>query len=158
MADYVGVVRAGAGTGLVDSRNAGPVSLLGQATGLGGGALQMAQAIVSLAVVAATLLAAWRVREPVTSLAIASAMSLMTLPVTWYHYPVALVPVAIALVIRYPATRSRVVLATVVVDAAIAYLPLLWLAVAVLLVACLAPDGTRTHGTPVPVTGRTTGF
>ncbi len=156
--DYVAVVRAGAGAGLVDPRNAGPVSLLGQSTGLGGGALPMAQAIVVLAVVAATLLAAWRLRDPVTSLAIASAASLMTLPVTWYHYPVALIPVAIALTIRYPGTRLYVALAAVVLDLAIAYLPLLWLAVVVLLVACLASDGTRTHGTPVPVTERTTGL
>ena len=38
--DYVQVVRAGAGAGLVDPRNVGPVSLIGQATGLDGAALR----------------------------------------------------------------------------------------------------------------------
>lgn len=135
--DYVAVVRAGAGAGLVDARNLGPVSLLGQATGLGGGALQAAQVLVALAVAAATLVAAWRVRDPLTSVAIASAASLVTLPVTWYHYPVALIPVAVALAIGHPAARPRLVLAVVVADLAIAYPPLLWLAVAILLVACV---------------------
>ena len=53
--DYMQVVRVGAGAGLVDARNIGPVSLLGQATGLDGSALQVAQAVVALAVVVVTV-------------------------------------------------------------------------------------------------------
>ena len=151
--DYLQVVRVGAGAGLVDARNIGPVSLLGQATGLGGSALQVAQAVVALAVAAVTLLAAWRVRDPLTSVALASAASLMTLPVTWYHYPVALIPVAIALAIGHPAARPRLVLAVVIADVAIAYPPLLWLAVGVLLEACVE-SARRTGAQPAPALAR----
>jgi hypothetical protein len=134
--DYVAVVRAGAGAGLVDPRNAGPVSLLGQLTGAEQGTLQAAQAVVTLSVLVVTVLAASRVRDPVASVAIASAASLMTLPVTWYHNPTALIPLAILLVLSSSAARARVALAVIVVDVAIAFLPLLWLAVGVLLAAC----------------------
>ncbi len=151
--DYVAVVRAGAGAGLVDVRNAGPVSLLGQATGLGGGGLQVAHAVVSLVAVGATLLAAWRVRDPITSVAIASVASLVTLPVTWYHYPVVLIPVAIALAVRHPGTRLHVALAVLVADLAIAYLPLLWLAVALILVASAA-SVSRTSARTRPAIAR----
>lgn len=135
--DYVAVVRAGTGAELVDARNLGPVSLLGQATALGAGALQAAQAVVTLLVIVVSVVAAMRIRDPLTSLAIAMSASLVTLPVTWYHYPVALMPVAIALAIRHPASRPRVVLAVVVVDLAIAIPALAWLAVAILLVAAI---------------------
>ena len=95
--DYVAVVRAGAGAELVDPRNLGPVSLLGQATGIDGDALRVAQAVVTLVAAALTVLAALRVKDPVASLAVAFAASLVVLPVTWYHYPVALVPIGLAL-------------------------------------------------------------
>ncbi len=54
--DYVAVVRSGAGAQLVDPRNAGPISLLGQATGISGGALQAAQLVVTLVVVVVAVL------------------------------------------------------------------------------------------------------
>ena len=41
--DYVTVVRAGAGAGLVDPRNIGPVSLIGQATGMDAAGLRWIQ-------------------------------------------------------------------------------------------------------------------
>jgi hypothetical protein len=135
--DYVAVVRAGAGAELVDPRNMGPVSLLGQATGLDDQALRVAQVVVTASVLIVSALAALRVRDPLASVAIAAAASLATLPVTWYHYPVALIPVAAALAIGHPATRPRVVIALVVLDIAIVSGWLLWTAVIVLLVAAL---------------------
>ena len=45
--DYVAVIRAGAGAELVDPRNLGPVSLLGQATGMDAQALRVAQVVVT---------------------------------------------------------------------------------------------------------------
>jgi Glycosyltransferase family 87 len=154
--DYVAVAQAGAGADLVDPRNLGPVSLLGQATGLGATGLRLAQLAVTLVAVAGTALAAWRVRDPLGSLAIAVVLSLITLPVTWYHYPVALIPVGAALVLSRPATRPWIAAALVLVDLAIGVGPLLWLALAVLVVAAIRPAGTPANDPPVPVTERTT--
>jgi hypothetical protein len=135
--DYAQVIRTGANAELVDPKNLGPVSLLGQATGADGAVLRMVQAVIALLVAAGCAFAGWSIRDPLLSLGLASAATLVTLPVTWYHYPVALLPLAIALAVRHPAARPRVVLAVVVVDVAIAWLPLAWLAVAILLVAAL---------------------
>ena len=137
--DYVTVIRAGSGASLVDPRNIGPVSLLGQATGMEGRALVAAQAVVVLAVAGISVLAATKVRDPLTSVAIAIAASLCTLPVTWYHYPVALIPVGVALAIGRPASRRLLVLAVLVVDLAIAIPALVWLAVALLVSAAAYP-------------------
>jgi hypothetical protein len=139
--DYVTVVRAGAGAAVIDPRNVGPVSLLGQLVALDAGAARAAQAVVSLAAVVVTALAAIRVREPVASLGVAIAASLVVLPVTWYHYPVALIPVAIVLVLGRPAARGVVALAAVVADVAIGPIVLLWPAVGLLLLA--GRRGTR---------------
>ena len=57
------------------------------------------------------------------------------LPVTWYHYPVALMPVAAALAIRDPRSRPWIALAIVLVDVGIVALPLVWVGVAVVLYA-----------------------
>lgn len=150
--DYLTVVRTGAGVELVDPRNLGPVSLLGQATGIDGSALRIAQVGVAILVAAVTTIAALRVRDPLVSVSLAMAASLVTLPVTWYHYPVALLPVTVALALAHPATRPRLMLAIVVVDLAIAWPALVWLAVAILLVSAgeAARRGTREAGSARP--------
>ena len=135
--DYVAVVKAGAGAELVDPRNLGPVSLLGQATGMDASALRIAQVVVTALAVVATVLAALRVKDLLTSLAIAITASLVMLPVTWYHYPVALIPVGLALAILHPGARPRVALAIVVASVAIAFPPLIWVSVGILLAACI---------------------
>ena len=142
--DYVAVLRAGAGAAVVDPRNVGPVSLLGQVVPLDGTGVRLALAVVSLAALAITALAAWRVRDPLASVAAAIAASLAVLPVTWYHYPVALVPVGVALAVFRPASLARVAVATIVADLAIAFTPLLWVAVGVLLAG--ARPGLRYPG------------
>ncbi len=140
--DYVHVVGAGSGAAVVDPRNVGPVSLLGQVVPLDGTGVRLAQAVVSLAALAVTVLAAWRVRDPLASVALAIAASLVVLPVTWYHYPVALIPVGIVLVVLRPASRAWVAVAAVVADMAIGFIPLLWVAVGVLLAATrVSADG-----------------
>jgi hypothetical protein len=132
--DYVQVARTGAGADLVDPRNIGPVSLIGQATGMDHVALRWVQVAVTLGVVAVTVLVALRVRSPLLAMGLVTVASLVTLPVTWYHYPVALIPLAIALTLWHPAARPRVLLAAGILVVAIAWLPLTWLAIAVLLV------------------------
>jgi hypothetical protein len=133
--DYAAVIRTGAGAQLVDPRNMGPVSLLAQATGMDAQALRVAQVVVTLGAAVVTGLAAWRVRDPIASLSIAFAASLVVLPVTWYHYPVALVPIGLALAITRPASRPWVAAAIAVAGVAIAVGPLLWVAVAIIVVA-----------------------
>ena len=88
--------------------------------GLGGAALAAIQLVILFIVLAVTVLAAWRVPDRVTSFALVSAASLAALPVTWYHYPAAMLPVAIALAVRSPASRPWLVGALVLVDLAIA--------------------------------------
>ena len=133
--DYVAVVGAGTGAAVVDPRNLGPVSLLGQVASLDGTGVRAAQAVVALVALVVTVLAAVRVRDPLASVAVAITACLVVLPVTWYHYPVALIPVGVALVAFRPASRARVALAGVLASLAIAFTPLLWLAVGVLLAA-----------------------
>ena len=151
--DYVAVVRSAGGASLVDPRNARPVSLIGLVLGLDGPVLVGLQVVVVGAVVVVTLLAGARVRDPLASFAIVAAASLVTLPITWYHYLGALIPVAIALAARYPATRMLLALAGAVAGLAMAFLPLMWIAVAVLIVvACRQPEGWAKTGRTLPVT------
>ena len=70
----------------------------------------------------------------------------MILPITWYHYPVALMPFGIAASRGWRrassvAHRPLVVAAVVVASLSIAWLPALWIAVA-LLVAAVATSGS----------------
>ncbi len=152
--DYVEVLRAGANADLVDARNIAPVSLIAQATGIDGAALRWIQVAIVAGVIALTAVAALRVSDPVLSVALVSAATLVTLPVTWYHYPVALLPIGAALAIGHPATRPRLVLAIALADVAIVWLPLVWVAVAVLLVAAWEASRRVTRdahaGPPLP--------
>jgi hypothetical protein len=145
--DYVAVVRAGSGADLVDPRNAGPAAQI--AATIGGTArdaealARMLQVLVSLIALLATVAVAWRLRDPIESLAWAAAASLVTLPVTWYHYPSALLPFAAAALFRSGSqsrsgaatTRALVVGAAIAAAVAIAFLPLLYVAVGLLLAA-----------------------
>jgi hypothetical protein len=138
--EYGSVVRAGTNAVIVDPRNAGPAALL---VGAIGGDDALARSIhlgVGVAAVVLTVWAGWRRRDPLEGFAWATAASLATLPVTWYHYPSALLPVAIAAWLRAaPAVRKRVALtlvgAEVVAAAALVALPLLWAAVGCVILA-----------------------
>jgi hypothetical protein len=144
-ADYVTVIGAGSRADLVDPRNAGPAAQLALLVGGGSGSalartLQIPVAALALIV---TAVAAIRLTDPVESLAWAAAASLVVLPVTWYHYPSALIPFAIVALLRSralaPAIAQRVGLmtavATVVAAIAIAWLPLLYVAIGLVLAA-----------------------
>ena len=105
-ADYLAVVRAGTGADLVDPRNMGPAGQLGLAFGLDATAVRLVHLAVAIGAVAITAWSAWRHRDPVQSLGWAALASLVTLPVTWYHYPAALLPFAIAALVRRPRRPS----------------------------------------------------
>jgi hypothetical protein len=141
--DYVAVIGAGSRADLVDPRNAGPAAQIALLLGGGNGpalarALQIPVAAIALVI---TVVAAIRLADPLESLAWAAAASLVVLPVTWYHYPSALIPFAIVTVLRSrtlpSAVAQRVVLtvgaAAVVAAIAIAWLPLLYVAIGLVL-------------------------
>lgn len=145
--DYVAVIQAGSGADLVDPRNAGPaaqIALLVGRTGTDGEALARSLQIpITLLALVVTVVAARRLRDSVESLAWAAAASLVTLPVTWYHYPSALLPFGAAALFRTmsmdagAANRVRRLLggSAVVAAIAIALIPLLFVATALLLAA-----------------------
>jgi hypothetical protein len=144
--DYVAVVRAGSGADLVDPRNAGPAAQIALLTGAGESFARTIQIPISLMALLITVAVAWWRRDPVESLAWAAAASLVTLPVTWFHYPAALIPFAVVAILRSRGTPAadRVSLlvggALVVSIAAIAALPLLWLGVVLVIAAVRASE------------------
>jgi hypothetical protein len=144
--DFVAVVRAGVGADLIDPRNIGPVSLLGQVLGLDAGALRVAQAGVTAVAALVTLLAALRMRDQLAGLAVAIAASLVTLPVTWYHYPVGLMPVMAALAVLRPGSRGLLIAATVMFAVGIAVPVAVWAGVGTVLFAA----ARRVSATSVP--------
>jgi hypothetical protein len=139
--DYAAVIRAGSNADLVDPRNAGPaaqVALLIGADDRFARTLQIGVTIVALAITAAV---ARPGGDPAERLAWAAVASLVILPVTWFHYPSALIPFGLVALLRARdrdrETRRRVtalVAAALVAGAlAIAALPLLWVAMALVL-------------------------
>jgi hypothetical protein len=162
--DYAAVVRSGTSATIVDPRNAGPAALVAGFLGGGDGLARTLHLGVGVVAVAVTLWAAWRRRDPLEGFAWATAASLCTLPVTWYHYPSALLPVAIAAWLRAdrsaPTVRRLLVAAMAVGAVAIAALPLLWAAIAlVILAARVSRPAVATATTaaeparPVPAAG-----
>ena len=137
--DYLAVVRAGSNADLIDPRNAGPAVQLAIALGQDDSFARTAQITVT-AVVAVITLAAARGGDPVGRLAWAAAASLAALPVTWFHYPSAMIPFGLAALLRadpsrVTAVRLTIAAALVVAAIAIAAVPLIWLAIALVLLA-----------------------
>jgi hypothetical protein len=144
--DYAAVVRAGSGADLVDPRNAGPAAQIALLVAGGGAAAEALartlQIPVTIAALIATVVVALRVSDAVESLAWATLASLIVLPVTWYHYPSALIPFAIVAVLRSWASgqiatevRGLVLAAAVVAAIGIAWLPLIYVAIGLVLAA-----------------------
>jgi hypothetical protein len=153
-ADYLNVLRAGMNVDLIDSRNLGPAAQIALVGGLDPSALRLIQVGVTAAAIAATAYAAWRLRDPIESLAWATVASFVVLPVTWFHYPAALVPFAVAAVARADGAvvrRRTVALAATALLLGIVGIGqwIMWLALAVLLVAIHVSRPVRA-GTPAP--------
>jgi hypothetical protein len=99
--EYFDFLRFGAAASdFISPLNVGPASQLAIAFGLDEAAARSIQIAVTTAALVATVLAAWRLEDDVASLAWATTASLVVLPVTWVHYPVALIPVALASLAR----------------------------------------------------------
>jgi hypothetical protein len=138
--EYLDYLRVGGGADLASRVNIGPASQLALLAGNSSLARPLAVAFGVVAVVA-TVAIARLVRDPLESFGWAVVASLVVLPVTWYHYPVALIPVALAAWTRSRGTpRGRRVTSALVVtyligDAALLLPVALWLAAASLFVA-----------------------
>ena len=146
--DYVALVRSGTSADLVSPLNIGPASQLALLTGDDSLARTIAPfvAAIALAVIAVV---AWLRRDPIESLALATTASLIVTPITWFHYPVALIPFGIAAWARVRARapddpalagrRGRVALllvgAIVVAGLSILLPVVVWLAVVPVLIA-----------------------
>ena len=139
-ADYVAVVRSGTGAVIVDPRNAGFAALAASLLGFGDAGARLVHVGVAVLALGLTIWAGLRRGDPLESFGLATAASLSTLPVTWYHYPSAMIPIAIAAWLRaLPPDRRRVVgcliAAELVAAAALVILPLLWVAIALVILA-----------------------
>jgi hypothetical protein len=142
--DYVPLAGAASQAQLLDPRNASPAAQLALAVD---GSEQLVRALqipVAIGAVIATLAAGALLRDRVLGMTIAAVASLVILPITWYHYPVALMPFGIAALARGPAgsagarSRQLVVAAAVVASLSIAWLPGVWIAVVLLLLGVAA--------------------
>jgi Glycosyltransferase family 87 len=161
---YAQVVRAGTGAVIVDPRNAGIAALAAGAVGGGDALARSLHLAVALVAIAVTVWAGWRRGDAVEGFAWAAAASLSTLPVTWYHYPSAMIPVAIAAWLRAEQDSGRrvrlaIVAAMIVAAVAIAVLPLLWMAIGLVILAARwsrpapVPVGTAARPQLAPVGG-----
>jgi len=138
--DYLSYMQL-VGNGVLATRdNIGPASQIALLLGNPGLAHQLAPVVAILAVVS-TVVVARVVDDPLESVGWAIVASLMVLPLTWYHYQVALLPVALA-----AWTRSRgsihskgvnnwLLAALVVADAAMLLPVAVWIAAALVLIA-----------------------
>jgi hypothetical protein len=150
--DYVEVVRSGTGAVIVDPRNAGPAALIASAIGADDATARVLHIGVAVIALAVTIWAGWRRSDPVESFGWATAASLATLPVTWYHYPSALLPIGIAAWLRAGAGERRrvtacLVAAEIVAAVALVLLPLLWVSIGLVI---LAARWSRPGASPAP--------
>lgn len=157
--DYVPVAGAASGARLLDVRNVGPAAQLALLLGGDEGLVRTLHLPIAIGAAAATVAAGALVRDRLTGVAIAGIASLIILPVTWYHYPAALIPFAVAAVLRAAGRPgARVVAWLVIASAVVAMLSialpaLLWLAVALGLAAVVR---SRERTVPdAPTTSRT---
>lgn len=139
-ADYVQMLRTGSGARLASPLNIGPGSQLALLLGDPRAAPALAAAVSILGMVV-TVGVAWARADPVESLAWATLASLVVLPVTWFHYPVALLPFAVVVWVRADvagrAQASRLLLGAALVVAVLAIVTpvAVWVAVGLMMAA-----------------------
>jgi glycosyl transferase family 87 len=139
--DYIPVAGAASRAQLLDPRNVGPAAQIALALGGDEALVRTLQIPIAVGAVVAALAAGALVRDRLLGMTIAAVASLVILPITWYHYPSALVPFAIAAAARATTAPSSnrtgllVVAAVVVASVSIAWVPGIWVAVALLVAA-----------------------
>ena len=154
--DYAAVLRSGVSAQLAGALNIGLSSQLALLAGAPSVAAQLAP-VVGAGVLLTIPLDGWFVRRTSLSLALAAVASLLVSPITWFHYPVALLPFAVAAWVGARGTGSLrsagvggsmavpvagLLLAAVVVAGASIVLPVaVWIAVVLVLAAlAISPD------------------
>jgi hypothetical protein len=157
-AEYAKVIGAGTRAVIVDPDNAGIAAVVAAFVGGGDALARMLHLAVGAGALVVTAWAAWRRADTLESFAWATAASLVTLPVTWYHYPTAMLPVAIAAGLRAhgaaaPPVRVLLIAAGVVAAVAIAALPLVYVAIGLVIAAArrsgeASPAGIRPLRSP----------
>ena len=139
--DYARVVAAAGQADLIDSRNVAPAAQIALLAGLGSDTARLIHLPIAVAAVLVTVWAAWVRPDPVESLAIAAVCTLVLLPVSWIHYPAALIPFGVAAALRSRgmsggSTVRWLLAASVAISiVALVWLPLLWVGVATALIA-----------------------
>jgi hypothetical protein len=139
--DYARVVAAAGQADLVDPRNVAPGAQIALLVGGGSDIARLIHLPIAIAALVVIAWAAWARADPVESLAIAAACSLVLLPVSWVHYPAALLPFGVAAALRSRGlprasmVRSLLAVSVAISIVALAWLPLLWLGVVTALVA-----------------------
>jgi Glycosyltransferase family 87 len=139
--DYLRVLGVMSGADVLDPRNAAPATQLVLLVGGDNGLARLVHLPVAVGAIAVTGWAAIARRDTIESLAWAAAASLFILPVTWYHYPAALLPFGIAAMLRAwgapVATWVALALggAIVLAAAGLVWPPFLWVAVALVVAA-----------------------
>jgi hypothetical protein len=143
-ANYLNLLRVGTEANFVSRLNVGPASQLALLTGDPGLAPRMAP-VVTAAALAATAAAAWLLKSPTLSLAVAAAASLVVSPISWFHYPVAMLPFAAAAWVQARGsahagrTAGLLIAALVVAALSISEPVAVWLGVVLVVVACVPP-------------------
>jgi hypothetical protein len=133
--DYVPVAGAASNARLLDPRNAGPAAQVALLLGGDEALVRTLHLPVALAAVATSLWAGWAFRDRLSGIAVAGVASLVLLPVTWYHYPAALIPFAVAAVVRARGTSASrrttglIAAAALAATLSIAWIPGLWIAI-----------------------------
>jgi Glycosyltransferase family 87 len=139
--EYVRVVTVLSASEMLDPRNAGPAAQIVLYVGGDNGLVRLLHVPIALGAIAATGWAALARRDTLESLAWAAAASLFILPVTWYHYPAALLPFGTGAVLRSYGTPAAVPVAALLGGACVlaavglVFAPLLWIAVGLVVAA-----------------------
>ena len=139
--EYVRVVASAGQADLVDPRNVAPAAQIALLVGAGSDVARLIHLPIALAALFVIAWAAWARPDPIESLAIAAACSLVLLPVSWVHYPAALIPFGVAAALRSrglpraSTVRSLLTVSVAISIVALAWLPLLWLGVVTLVLA-----------------------
>ena len=98
--DYIPVAGAASRAQLLDPRNVGPAAQIALAVGGDEALVRALQIPIAIGAVVASLAAGALLRDRLLGMTIAAVASLVILPITWYHYPVALMPFAVAAIAR----------------------------------------------------------
>jgi hypothetical protein len=136
--DYLPVATAASQAQLLDPRNVGPAAQLAMAVGGDEALVRLLQIPVAIVAVVAAVGAGALLRDRLLGMTIAAVATLVILPITWFHYPSALIPFAVAAVARaaggpnHARTNAIVIIALVVASLSIAWVPAIWAAVALL--------------------------